>query len=105
MKLSEMICGNEAFNHFLYRSSSQLTIFFWFCKESGSALICQAASRKNYRRFKFKLCPGVVVHVLLCFLFTLVLGPKELLFNRAQYKPVNETYMISNLKSQISNPF
>jgi len=28
MKLSEMICGNEAFNHFPYRSSSQLTKFF-----------------------------------------------------------------------------
>ncbi|RTY72566.1 hypothetical protein EKL97_13110 [Flavobacterium sp. LS1P28] len=27
-KLSEMICGNEAFNHFSYRSSSQLTKFF-----------------------------------------------------------------------------
>lgn len=28
MKLSEMICGNEAFTHFPYRSSSQLTKFF-----------------------------------------------------------------------------
>lgn len=28
MKLSEMICGNEAFAHFPYRSSSQLTKFF-----------------------------------------------------------------------------
>ena len=28
MKLAEMICGNEAFNHFPYRSSSQLTKFF-----------------------------------------------------------------------------
>lgn len=28
MKLSEMICGNESFNHFPYRSSSQLTKFF-----------------------------------------------------------------------------
>lgn len=28
LKLSEMICGNEAFNHFPYRSSSQLTKFF-----------------------------------------------------------------------------
>jgi hypothetical protein len=28
MKLSEMICGNEVFNHFPYRSSSQLTKFF-----------------------------------------------------------------------------
>ncbi len=28
LKLSEMICGNEAFPHFPYRSSSQLTKFF-----------------------------------------------------------------------------
>jgi hypothetical protein len=28
MKLAEMICGNEAFDHFPYRSSSQLTKFF-----------------------------------------------------------------------------
>lgn len=28
MKLSEMICGNDAFNHFPYRKSSQLTKFF-----------------------------------------------------------------------------
>lgn len=28
MKLSEMICGNDAFNHFPYRTSSQLTKFF-----------------------------------------------------------------------------
>lgn len=28
LKLAEMICGNEAFNHFPYRSSSQLTKFF-----------------------------------------------------------------------------
>lgn len=28
MRLSEMICGNEPFNHFPYRSSSQLTKFF-----------------------------------------------------------------------------
>lgn len=28
MKLSEMICGNEAFTHFPYRTSSQLTKFF-----------------------------------------------------------------------------
>lgn len=28
MKLAEMICGNEAFNHFPYRSSSFLTKFF-----------------------------------------------------------------------------
>ena len=28
LKLAEMICGNEAFTHFPYRSSSQLTKFF-----------------------------------------------------------------------------
>jgi hypothetical protein len=28
LKLAEMICGNESFNHFPYRSSSQLTKFF-----------------------------------------------------------------------------
>ncbi|MFZ4262949.1 hypothetical protein ACFRAE_12950 [Sphingobacterium sp. HJSM2_6] len=28
LKLSEMICGNESFKHFPYRSSSQLTKFF-----------------------------------------------------------------------------
>jgi hypothetical protein len=28
LKLAEMICGNEAFSHFPYRSSSQLTKFF-----------------------------------------------------------------------------
>lgn len=28
IKLAEMICGNSAFNHFPYRSSSQLTKFF-----------------------------------------------------------------------------